>query len=164
MTLGRNFWIARMDYGILLDSCYFNKTTEECNAFPAGMDITNIRFENFTGYTSGVYGNAVARLSCSTSESAICENITISDFNVKAPCGGEPIIICDGVNNDVGVDCVSIDSEEAQAALSAKCKTDIVDIDTSPWEGATVESKFDAFHPISHYVGDDDEETCSDER
>lgn len=151
-----------MDYGILLDSCYFNKTTEECNMYPAGMDITNIRFENFTGYTSGVYGNAVARLSCSTSETAVCENITISDFHVETPCGGEAVIICDGVNNDLGVDCVSIDSEEAQAALSARCVTDIVDINTAPWEGATIESKFDAFHPISHYVDDDDDEVCEE--
>jgi galacturan 1,4-alpha-galacturonidase len=151
-----------MDYGILLDSCYFNKTTEECNMFPAGMDITNIRFENFTGYTSGVYGNAVARLSCSTSESTVCENITISDFNVETPCGGDPVIICDGVH-DIGVDCVSIDSEEAQAALSAKCKTDIVDINTDPWGSGTIESKEDAFHPLSHYVDDDDDDDDDDE-
>ncbi|PNP76568.1 hypothetical protein FNYG_09987 [Fusarium nygamai] len=59
----RNFWVARMDYGIFLDSCYFNISAEECNAHPSGMQITNIHFENFTGYTSGVYGNAVARLS-----------------------------------------------------------------------------------------------------
>ncbi|EEY16298.1 exopolygalacturonase [Verticillium alfalfae VaMs.102] len=41
----RNFWVARMDYGIILDSCYFNKSVEECNKYPSGMDITNIRFE-----------------------------------------------------------------------------------------------------------------------
>lgn len=143
-----------MDYGIFLDSCYFNISAEECAKHPAGMDITNIRFENFTGYTSGVYGNAVARLSCAGNESAVCRNITMSNFNVETPCGGEPIIICDGVG-DIGVDCVPYDSEEAQAALAAKCKTPLAGIDTDPWGSGIIESKTDAYHPISHYVDDD---------
>ncbi|KPA35124.1 exopolygalacturonase b, partial [Fusarium langsethiae] len=32
----KNFWVARMDYGIFLDSCYFNISAEECNAHPSG--------------------------------------------------------------------------------------------------------------------------------
>lgn len=154
----RNFWVARMDYGIILDSCYFNKSVEECNQHPSGMSISGVHFENFTGYTSGVYGNAVARLSCSTSESAVCEDITIKDFNVVSPCGGDPVIICDGINDDLGVDCVSIDSDEAKAALAAKCKTDMVELDTDPWGSGKIENRFDAFHPLSYYVGDDDED------
>lgn len=121
-----------MDYGIFLDSCYFNISTEECNKHPAGMDITNIHFENFHGYTSGVYGNAVARLSCSAGEEAVCANITVKDFNIETPCGGDPVIICDGMPDDLGVDCVSYDSEEAQAALEAECTTPIVEINTDP--------------------------------
>ncbi|KAF5633991.1 exopolygalacturonase B [Fusarium tjaetaba] len=97
----KNFWVARMDYGIFLDSCYFNISSEECNAHPSGMQITNIHFENFTGYTSGVYGNDVARLSCSAAEDAVCANITVKDFNVRTPCGGEPVIICDGMHGKV---------------------------------------------------------------
>lgn len=153
-----------MDYGIFLDSCYFNKTTEECNAFPSHMNITNIRFENFTGTTTGVYGNAVARLSCSINPSAVCENITLADFHVDTPCGGEPVVICDGIANDIGVDCVSYDSEEGQAALRAKCVTPVVDIDTDPWGSGSIEGKHDAYHPLSYYPGDeeeeDDEEDC----
>ncbi|KAJ4171418.1 hypothetical protein NW754_013186 [Fusarium falciforme] len=151
----KNFWVARMDYGIFLDSCYFNKSAEECNKYPSGMDITNIHFENFTGYTSGVYGNAVARLSCSASESAVCSNITLKDFNVETPCGGKPIIICDGMHGDIGVDCVPYESEEAQAALKAKCKTPIVGIDTDPWGSGVIEQKKDAFHPISRENSED---------
>lgn len=147
-----------MDYGIFLDSCYFNKTTEECNKYPSHMNITNIRFENFTGSTSGVYGDAVARLACSTNEAAVCENITLKDFNVDTPCGGKPVIICDGITGDIGVDCVSIDSEEAQAALKAKCVTPILPINTDPWGSGTIEDKKDAFHPLSWYPGDDDDE------
>uniref|UniRef100_A0A0D2YA69 galacturonan 1,4-alpha-galacturonidase n=1 Tax=Fusarium oxysporum (strain Fo5176) TaxID=660025 RepID=A0A0D2YA69_FUSOF len=143
----RNFWVARMDYGIFLDSCYFNISAEECNAHPSGMQITNIHFENFTGYTSGVYGNAVARLSCSAAEDAICANITVKDFNVKTPCGGDPVIICDGMHGDIGVDCVPYDSDEAKAALNAKCKTPMAAIDTDPWGSGLIEKMKGAFHP-----------------
>lgn len=147
-----------MDYGIFLDSCYFNISAENCAKFPAGMDITNIHFENFTGYTSGVYGNAVARLSCSSNEDAVCTNITVKDFNVETPCGGKPVIICDGIDNDIGVDCVPYDSEEAQAALASKCTTPIVDIDTDPWGSGLIEKKKDAYHPLAHYADDEDDE------
>ncbi|CAG7555891.1 unnamed protein product [Fusarium equiseti] len=143
----KNFWVARMDYGIFLDSCYFNKSAEECNAHPSGMQITNIHFENFTGYTSGVYGNAVARLSCSSAEDAVCANITLKNFDVKPPCGGEPVVICDGMHGDVGVDCVPYESGEAQAALKAKCETPLVPIDTDPWRSGLIEKKKGAFHP-----------------
>ncbi|RKL16212.1 hypothetical protein BFJ68_g5463 [Fusarium oxysporum] len=143
----KNFWVARMDYGIFLDSCYFNISAEECNAHPSGMQITNIHFENFTGYTSGVYGNAVARLSCSAAEDAICANITVKDFNVKTPCGGDPVIICDGMHGDIGVDCVPYDSDEAKAALNAKCKTPMAAIDTDPWGSGLIEKMKGAFHP-----------------
>ncbi|KAF4978008.1 hypothetical protein FZEAL_5553 [Fusarium zealandicum] len=151
----KNFWVARMDYGIFLDSCYFNITTEECNKYPSGMDITNIHFENFTGYTSGTYGNAVARLSCSSSEDAVCTNITLKDFDIKSPCGGKPVIICDGIDSHLGVDCVPYESKEAQAALKANCTIPIVEIDTDPWGNGAIERKKDAFHPISHYVDDE---------
>ncbi|KAI1011934.1 hypothetical protein LB503_004725 [Fusarium chuoi] len=143
----KNFWVARMDYGIFLDSCYFNISSEECNAHPSGMQITNIHFENFTGYTSGVYGNAVARLSCSAAEDAVCANITVKDFNVKTPCGGEPVIICDGMHGDIGLDCVPYDSDEAKAALKAKCTTPMASIDTDPWGSGLIEKKKGAFHP-----------------
>ncbi|KAL9562770.1 hypothetical protein ACKAV7_012956 [Fusarium commune] len=143
----RNFWVARMDYGIFLDSCYFNISAEECNSHPSGMQITNIHFENFTGYTSGVYGNAVARLSCSAAEDAICANITVKDFNVKTPCGGDPVVICDGMHGDIGVDCVPYDCDEAKAALNAKCKTPMAAIDTDPWGSRLIEKRKGAFHP-----------------
>jgi galacturan 1,4-alpha-galacturonidase len=76
--------------------------------------------ENFTGYSSGKYGDAVARLTCSTSKDAVCENIKFKNFNIKTPCGGKPVILCDGVK-DIGVDCVSATSAEGKAALANKC-------------------------------------------
>ncbi|KAF5637863.1 hypothetical protein F52700_4565 [Fusarium sp. NRRL 52700] len=80
------------------------------------VSLPNIHFENFTVYTSGVYGKAVARLSCSAAEDAVCANITVKNFHVKRLCGGEPVIICDEMDGDIGVDCVPYDSDEAKEA------------------------------------------------
>ncbi|KAI8167902.1 putative exopolygalacturonase B [Colletotrichum sp. SAR 10_70] len=129
----KNFWLARMDYGIILDSCYFNINETTCEQYPSGMNVSNVLFENFTGYTSGIYGNAVAKLTCSTNPDAVCHNITVKNFNVTSPCGGEPVIICDGIDGGIDTPCVSIDSDEAKAALAAKCQTPLAPIDTKPW-------------------------------
>nr|XP_036589175.1 exopolygalacturonase [Colletotrichum truncatum]KAF6800817.1 exopolygalacturonase [Colletotrichum truncatum] len=129
----KNFWLARMDYGIILDSCYFNINETTCEQYPSGMNVSNVLFENFTGYTSGIYGNAVAKLTCSTNPDAVCHNIKVKNFNVTSPCGGDPVIICDGIDGGIDVPCVSIDSDEAKAALAAKCQTPLAPIDTKPW-------------------------------
>ncbi|KAF4822991.1 putative exopolygalacturonase B [Colletotrichum tropicale] len=129
----KNFWLARMDYGIILDSCYFNINETTCEQYPSGMNVSNVLFENFTGYTSGIYGNAVAKLTCSTNPDAVCHNITVKNFNVTSPCGGDPVIICDGIDGGIDTPCVSIDSDEAKAALAAKCQTPLAPIDTKPW-------------------------------
>ncbi|KAK7420395.1 hypothetical protein QQX98_002818 [Neonectria punicea] len=115
----RNFWSANNEYSAFIDSCYFNIDSQTCAEYPSQMNITNILFQNFTGYTSGKYGRAVAKLTCSTNPNAVCENIKFEDFNVESPCG-EAVIICDGVS-DIGVDCVHLESDEAKAALADKC-------------------------------------------
>ncbi|KAK1533508.1 glycosyl hydrolase family 28 [Colletotrichum paranaense] len=129
----KNFWVARMDYGVILDSCYFNINETTCEQYPSGMNVSNILFENFTGYTSGIYGNAVAKLTCSTNPNAVCHNIKFKNFNVTSPCGGEPVIICDGVDGGIDTPCVSIDSDEAKAALAARCQTPLAPINEKPW-------------------------------
>ncbi|KAK1482262.1 glycosyl hydrolase family 28 [Colletotrichum tamarilloi] len=129
----KNFWVARMDYGVILDSCYFNINETTCEQYPSGMNVSNVLFENFTGYTSGIYGNAVAKLTCSTNPDAVCHNIKFKNFNVTSPCGGEPVIICDGVDGGIDTPCVSIDSDEAKAALAARCQTPLAPINEKPW-------------------------------
>ncbi|KAK1716022.1 family 28 glycosyl hydrolase [Colletotrichum acutatum] len=129
----KNFWVARMDYGVILDSCYFNINETTCEQYPSGMNVSNVLFENFSGYTSGIYGNAVAKLTCSTNPDAVCHNIKFKNFNVTSPCGGEPVIICDGVDGGIDTPCVSIDSDEAKAALAAKCQTPLAPINEKPW-------------------------------
>ncbi|RXG42908.1 hypothetical protein VDGE_00768 [Verticillium dahliae] len=117
----RNFYSANDDWPIFLDSCYFNVNAETCRKFPSKMKVSNVLFENFEGYSSGVRGRAVARVSCSPAEGAGCENIKFVNFNVTSPCGGPSVIICDGVEGGLGVDCVPFDSPEAKAALADRC-------------------------------------------
>ncbi|KAJ1323298.1 galacturan 1,4-alpha-galacturonidase [Microdochium nivale] len=81
----RNFWQASNEYSAYIDSCYFNIPTATCAQFPSKMNISNILFENFTGYTSGKYGRAVARLTCSSSPDAVCDNIQFKNFNIETP-------------------------------------------------------------------------------
>ncbi|KAI0541554.1 family 28 glycosyl hydrolase [Xylaria digitata] len=127
----RNFYQANNEYSAFIDSCYFNIDTETCAEYPSMMNLTNISFENFTGYTSGKYGLAVAKLTCSTNPNAVCENITFKDFNITSPCDGDPVIICDGIKGDTGVDCVSSNSTEAIAALSKTCSVPLATVSPS---------------------------------
>lgn len=117
----RNVWNANNEFSAFIDSCYFNIDSETCAQYPSGMNITNILFQNFTGTTSGKYGNAVASLTCSTNPDAVCENIRFENFDVTSPCGGKPVVICDGITGDIGIECVSASSTEAKAALAANC-------------------------------------------
>ncbi|KAB5513087.1 exo-polygalacturonase [Coniochaeta sp. 2T2.1] len=127
----RNIWNANNEYSAFLDSCYFNINETTCSAFPSQVNITNILFQNFTGYTSGKYGRAVARFTCSPN--AICENIKLKDFNVKTPCG-EPVVICDGIEEDIGVPCVKAASPEGKAALKPACTTAMATLPKpTPW-------------------------------
>ncbi|KAK7430753.1 hypothetical protein QQZ08_002797 [Neonectria magnoliae] len=129
----RNFWSANNEYSAFIDSCYFNIDSQTCAEYPSQMNITNILFQNFTGYTSGKYGRAVAKLTCSTNPNAVCENIKLEDFNVESPCG-KAVIICDGVS-DVGVDCVHSESDEAKAALADKCSVPMASASPFPVRG-----------------------------
>lgn len=112
----------------------------ECAAYPSQVNISNITFENFSGYTSGKYGRAVARLTCSTNPDAVCENIVFKNFTVTSPCGGpangsnsNAVVICDGIS-DLGVPCVNSTSSEAVAALADTCTAGLATLaEATPW-------------------------------
>ncbi|KAI1109543.1 family 28 glycosyl hydrolase [Nemania sp. NC0429] len=125
----RNFYQANNEYSAFIDSCYFNIDSKTCAQYPSQMNITNIVFENFSGYTSGKYGRAVAQLTCSTNPNAVCDNIKFKNFKVKSPCGGDPVVICDGIKGDIGIPCVKADSAEARAALAQTCSVPLATID-----------------------------------
>ncbi|KAH6703866.1 exopolygalacturonase [Verticillium dahliae] len=108
---------------------------ETCEAYPAGMSITNVLFENFTGSTRGNRGRAVAKLTCSASPDAVCDNIRFRNFAVRSPCGGPAVAVCDGVTGDTGdLPCYAADSDEAKAALRDTCVGETSRYVGKPWE------------------------------
>ncbi|KAK1752360.1 pectin lyase fold/virulence factor [Echria macrotheca] len=117
----RNFWNANNEYTAFLDSCYFNIDASTCASHPSRVNMTNIVFENFSGSTSGKYGRAVGRLTCSPN--AVCSGIHFRNFTVTSPCGGPAVILCDGIHETgiSGVSCVSSTSSQGKAALKQKC-------------------------------------------
>ncbi|KAK0714709.1 pectin lyase fold/virulence factor [Lasiosphaeris hirsuta] len=128
----KNFWNANNEYAAFLDSCYFNINASACSTYPSRVNVTNVTFENFTGYTSGKYGRTVVRLTCSPN--AVCENIQFKNFNVSSPCGGQPIVICDGIHGSIGIPCVNSTSLEATAALKDTCTASMATLpNATPW-------------------------------
>ncbi|ROW13219.1 hypothetical protein VPNG_04884 [Cytospora leucostoma] len=121
----RNFWQANNEYAAYLDSCYFNINASECAAYPSQVNVSNVLFENFSGYTSGKHGRVVASLTCSSNPDAVCENVAFRNFTVTSPCGGgaadSAVVVCDHISGDVGAGCVGSDSAEAVAALADTC-------------------------------------------
>lgn len=73
----------------------------------------------------------MARFTCSPN--AVCENIKLKDFHVSSPCG-DPVVLCDGIEEDIGVPCVKAASPEGTAALKATCTTAMAALPTpTPW-------------------------------
>lgn len=136
----RNFWHADNEYAAYLDSCYFDIEAAECAAYPSQVNVTNVVFENFSGYTSGKYGRVVASLTCSSNPDAVCENITFRNFTVTSPCGNNngtassAVVICDNISGDVGLGCVASNSTEAVAALADTCSVPLATLpEPTPW-------------------------------
>lgn len=100
--------------------------------------MTNVVFENFSGYTSGRRGRVVASLTCSSNPDAVCENISFKNFTVTSPCGNgtasNAVIICDNISGGVGMDCVGSNSTEAVAALADTCSVSLAVLpEPTPW-------------------------------
>ena len=70
--------------------------------------MTNILFQNFTGSSSGANGREVAKLVCSPN--AVCSNIKLDGIELTSPKGSSPVIICDGIQGSIGVDCLPANS------------------------------------------------------
>ncbi|RYP36431.1 hypothetical protein DL767_003394 [Monosporascus sp. MG133] len=132
----RNFWNANNEYVGFLDSCYWKIDAKTCLEHPSRMNISDVVFENFSGYTSGKNGRVIARFTCSSSPDAVCENIQMRNITVEPPCGGPAVAICDGISGGIGDDvpCYPSDSEEAKAALADRCEGPRSDYTGKPWE------------------------------
>ncbi|KAB8204792.1 putative exopolygalacturonase B [Aspergillus parasiticus] len=127
----RNVYSGGNQYLGSIDSCYYLVDSSECAKYPSQVNVTNIRFENFTGYNNGEEGNVVASLVCGAS--SVCENITFVDWNVKSACGGDPVYICDGITGDIGVPCVNSSDPIAVSAKKATCTVTDAVATATPW-------------------------------
>jgi len=81
---------------------------EECAAYPSAVNFTNIVFDNIYGTSSGKNKKVVVDLTCSPN--AVCSNIKLSNINLTSPAGSPPEIVCDGIQGDIGVECISSNS------------------------------------------------------
>ncbi|KAH8596490.1 pectin lyase fold/virulence factor [Bisporella sp. PMI_857] len=104
----KNFYNYNVDWPIVLDACYFNVNASTCAAFPSRVDMIDVRFQNFTGSSSGKNGRKVAKLVCSPN--AVCSGIKLEEINLTSPKGSPPVVICDGIRGSIGVDCLPANS------------------------------------------------------
>jgi galacturan 1,4-alpha-galacturonidase len=95
--------VENTDNPIVLDQCYFNINETTCAAYPSKVNITNVKFLNVHGSSSGKEGRVVADLTCSPG--ATCSGIHLEDIRITSP-KGEAQIVCDNIQGDIGVDCV----------------------------------------------------------
>jgi hypothetical protein len=99
-----NVHIENTDAPIVLDQCYFNINETTCAKYPSNVNITNIKFINFTGSSSGKDNRVVADLTCSPG--ATCSDILLEDINLTSP-NGTAEIVCNNIQGGVGVPCIS---------------------------------------------------------
>lgn len=70
--------------------------------------MIDITFSNFTGSSSGANGRKVGELACSPN--AVCSNIKLDNINLTSPAGSPAVIVCDGIQGGIGVDCLPANS------------------------------------------------------
>jgi galacturan 1,4-alpha-galacturonidase len=113
--------IENTDQPIVLDQCYFNIKQQECAEYPSRVNISDIKFINIHGTSSGKKGCVVGSLKCSPT--AECKNIALQNINLRTPAEEEydedtsfwertsrkGQIVCDGITGlrDFGVGCAS---------------------------------------------------------
>lgn len=100
----RDIHVENTDSPIVLDQCYFNINQTACAANPSRVNITDVRFINVHGTSSGKKGRVVADLTCSPG--ATCTGIHLENIDITSPKGGAPEVVCDGIQGDIGVPCV----------------------------------------------------------
>ncbi|KAI8941315.1 hypothetical protein NX059_002542 [Plenodomus lindquistii] len=101
----KDIYIENTDAPVVLDQCYFNVNETVCKQYPSKVNITNVRFINVSGTSSGKNGKVVADLTCSPG--ATCNGIHLEGINITSPAGGPPQIVCENIEGGIGVDCIS---------------------------------------------------------
>ena len=88
----KEIYVENTRWPIVLDQCYFNVNTSDCLEYPSRVNVTNVRFENVHGTSSGKNEVDVVRLVCLPA--AVCMNISLSGIDLASPKGGPPVIPC----------------------------------------------------------------------
>jgi galacturan 1,4-alpha-galacturonidase len=101
--------IQNTDQPIVLDQCYINVSPEECRKYPSRVNITDVKFINVKGSSSGKRGTAVVELKCSPG--AECSNIQLKSINIASPVG-KSVVVCDNIIGGVGMACMSTEENE----------------------------------------------------
>ncbi|KAF2644171.1 glycoside hydrolase family 28 protein [Massarina eburnea CBS 473.64] len=100
----KDIHIENTDAPVVLDQCYFNINETACATYPSKVDITNVKFLNISGTSSGKNGRVVADLTCSPG--ATCNGIHLEDISLTSPAGSPAQIVCDNIEGDIGVECI----------------------------------------------------------
>jgi galacturan 1,4-alpha-galacturonidase len=100
----KDIHIENTDNPVVLDQCYFNINATVCASSPSKVNITDIKFINVHGTSSGKEGRVVADLTCSPGST--CSGIHLENINITSPAGSPSIIVCDNIKGDIGVPCI----------------------------------------------------------
>jgi galacturan 1,4-alpha-galacturonidase len=111
--------IRNTDQPIVLDQCYINIKPDICQKYPSKVNISDIRFINIRGTSSGKRGNTVVNLKCSPG--AECKNIELKNVSIDSP-KGKGVVVCDNINGGIGAPCVS--SAEAASMKNGNTKNE----------------------------------------
>lgn len=98
--------VLNTDYPLVLDQCYINIKPDVCAKYPSKVNITDVKFINFKGTSSGKRGARVVELKCSPG--AECRGIELRNVTITSPkAKGREVIVCDNITGGIGVPCVS---------------------------------------------------------
>jgi galacturan 1,4-alpha-galacturonidase len=116
--------VENTDHPIVLDQCYINVKPDICKQYPSKVNMTDIRFINVKGSSSGKRGKKVVELNCSPG--AECKNILLKNISITSP-KGKSVMVCDNVPGGVGMPCVG--TAEANSRLEIGGQTPAADND-----------------------------------
>lgn len=95
--------VSDVEWAVLITQCYAQKDPAKCHANPTRLALSNIIIRDVSGTTSKKHDPLVGSLICGDPE--ICQNIQVSNINVRAPSGGRPFECRNIDNNGLKVIC-----------------------------------------------------------
>jgi galacturan 1,4-alpha-galacturonidase len=90
--------IDAVDYAIEVDQCYGQSNLTLCLLYPSPLTITDVKFNNFNGYTTKKYQPEIGTFACSSA--TVCNNIVATNINVLSP-NGTDLAYCQNVDESV---------------------------------------------------------------